>query len=322
MLDDPETFEPKWILHRPSKDIRQFDGEFRKAQRAEQSDEAYEALCKLYVGMTRAERRLVLISDEIDDKNSPSDAATYDYAKLIEKVFGAKPAATAGGSPIMKLYGDPSWIGLIEPQAKRGSDDPIEGWARQEFAPVVPLQRFLPSDNKPKKRYPFRSRTKVDLSKAKGKDIGNTIHALMEPLQWDIAAFLKGLRGDSSSRATDPLHQQAVEIIESCLQSTAVAAALTDQPKGAELLKERKFTLIMEEGKVLSGNADRIHLVAGKSATIFDYKSDTCDLDELKAKHSDQMEMYRLATSRIWGIPIAQIKCYLIHVRKGQLVEV
>ena len=72
----------------------------------------------------------------------------------------------------------------------------------------------------------------------------------------------------------------------------------------------------------MTGNADRIHLVPGKSAVIFDYKSDTCDLEELKAKHARQMNMYRTATSRIWGIPEDKIQCFLIHVRRGELVEV
>ena len=46
------------------------------------------------------------------------------------------------------------------------------------------------------------------------------------------------------------------------------------------------------------------------------------DLEELKAKHARQMDMYRTATSRIWGIPADKIQCFLIHVRKGELVEV
>ena len=88
------------------------------------------------------------------------------------------------------------------------------------------------------------------------------------------------------------------------------------------LLKERKFSLMIEPGRIMTGNADRIHLVPGKSAVIFDYKSDTCDPEELKAKHARQMDMYRIATSRIWGIPVDKIQCFLIHVRKGELVEV
>jgi hypothetical protein len=34
------------------------------------------------------------------------------------------------------------------------------------------------------------------------------------------------------------------------------------------------------------------------------------------------MDMYRTATSRIWGIPKDKIQCFLIHVRKGELVEI
>jgi ATP-dependent exoDNAse (exonuclease V) beta subunit len=317
-LDDPDTFKPKWILHRPAKPVRQLDPEFLKAQVAEQSDEAYEALCKIYVGMTRAERRLVLITEAVDEENSPKD--TYDYAKMIEKILGKGMQAT--GNEIARHCGDAGWITLVEPTSK-----PKEGTEaglvppKVEFKAVESPEKFLPSDKKEAKRYPFRSRTKVDLTKPKGKDIGNVIHALMEPLEWDIHGFLSDLQRKSPGNAQEALHQHAKAIIESCLKSKTVAAALSAKPEGCTLLKERKFSLLMVEGKIVTGNADRIHLVPGKSAVIFDYKSDTCDLEELKAKHARQMDMYRTATSRIWGIPKDKIQCLLIHVRKGELVE-
>ena len=321
-LEDPETFEPKWILHRPAKDLRQIDDEFKKAQKAEQADEAYEALCKLYVGMTRAERRLVLITETLGEKNSPEKEDQYDYAKMIEKILGAKASEPAQGSQVMLCYGDASWVSLLEART-RGTPDKTEPTdPKVEFTPVEALKKFLPSDKKEAKRYPFRSRTKVDLTKPKGKDIGNVIHALMEPLEWDVQGFLLDLQAKAPGKATEALHQQAKAIIEGCLKSKSVAAALTAKPEGGTLLKERKFSLMIEPGEVLTGNADRIHLVPGKSAVIFDYKSDTCDLEELKAKHARQMNMYRTATSRIWGIPEDKIRCFLIHVRKGELVEV
>ncbi len=320
-LDDPDTFEPKWILHRPAKPVRQLDPEFLKAQVAEQSDEAYEALCKIYVGMTRAERRLVLITEAVDEENSPKD--TYDYAKMIEKILGAGVATQAAGSAIARHYGDRSWTKLIEPRTNQEQDTQTGSIAVDlTFKAVESPEKFLPSDKKEAKRYPFRSRTKVDLTKPKGKDIGNVIHALMEPLEWDIQGFLSDLQGKSPGKAPEALHQHAKAIIESCLKSKTVAAALSAKPEGGTLLKERKFSLLMEEGKIVTGNADRIHLIPGKSAVIFDYKSDTCDLEELKAKHARQMDMYRTATSRIWGIPKDKIQCFLIHVRKCELVEV
>jgi ATP-dependent exoDNAse (exonuclease V) beta subunit len=320
-LDEPDTFEPKWILHRPAKPVRQLDPEFLKAQVAEQSDEAYEALCKIYVGMTRAERRLVLITEAVDEENSPKD--TYDYAKMIEKILGAGVATQAAGSAIARHYGDSSWTKLIEPRRNQEQDTQTGSIAVDlTFKAVESPEKFLPSDKKDAKRYPFRSRTKVDLTKPKGKDIGNVIHALMEPLEWDNQGFLSDLQGKSPGKAPEALHQHAKAIIESCLKSKTVAAALSAKPEGGTLLKERKFSLLMEEGKIVTGNADRIHLVPGKSAVIFDYKSDTCDLEELKAKHARQMDMYRTATSRIWGIPKDKIQCFLIHVRKGELVEV
>ena len=319
-LDDPDTFEPKWILHRPSKPVRQLDPEFLKAQVAEQSDEAYESLCKIYVGMTRAERRLVLITEAIDEENSPKD--NYDYAKMIEKILGADAAAQPAGSEIARHYGDSSWIKLIEPRINQAQGTQTGTTALDlTFKAVESPEKFLPSDKKEAKRYPFRSRTKVDLTKPKGKDIGNVIHALMEPLEWDVQGFLLDLQAKATGKATEALHQQAKAIIEGCLKSKSVAAALSAKPEGATLLKERKFSLMIEPGRVMTGNADRIHLVPGKSAVIFDYKSDTCDLEELKAKHARQMDMYRTATSRIWGIPADKIQCFLIHVRKGELVE-
>jgi ATP-dependent helicase/nuclease subunit A len=255
-LEDPETFEPKWILHRPAKELRQLDDEFKKAQKAEQADEAYEALCKLYVGMTRAERRLVLITEALGGKNSPEKEDQYDYAKMIEKILGAKAPEPVNNSQVVLHYGDASWVSLLEPRTRGTPDKSDPADSKIEFTPVETLKKFLPSDKKPTKRYPFRSRTKVDLTKPKGKDIGNVIHALMEPLEWDIQGFQSDLQGKSPGKAPEALHQHAKAIIESCLKSKTVAAALSAKPEGGTLLKERKFSLLMEEGKIVTGNAD------------------------------------------------------------------
>ena len=78
----------------------------------------------------------------------------------------------------------------------------------------------------------------------------------------------------------------------------------------------------MHEGKMIDAVFDRVHIIPGKEATIIDYKTNTCSETVLKELYEGQMNLYRKSISELCGIPQNQIRCILIHVRNGSLVEV
>jgi ATP-dependent exoDNAse (exonuclease V) beta subunit len=99
-----------------------------------------------------------------------------------------------------------------------------------------------------------------------------------------------------------------------------VAELLLSKPAGALLWNERKATL-MHEGKAITAVFDRVHVIPGQSATVIDYKTNDCSLEHLKELYQGQMDLYRVAVAKLCGIGVEKVRCVLIHVRLGQLVE-
>jgi ATP-dependent exoDNAse (exonuclease V) beta subunit len=88
-----------------------------------------------------------------------------------------------------------------------------------------------------------------------------------------------------------------------------------------ELWRERSVAL-MSDGKMIDAVFDRVHIIPGKEAVIIDYKTNDCSEAHLKELYEGQMKLYRLSVAELCGIPAEKIRCVLIHVRNGTLVEV
>ena len=68
---------------------------------------------------------------------------------------------------------------------------------------------------------------------------------------------------------------------------------------------------------------DRVHVVPGVSATILDYKTNSGMTDEeLREEYQGQMDSYREAVAKLANVPMDKVRCVLIHVRKGTVVDV
>jgi ATP-dependent exoDNAse (exonuclease V) beta subunit len=146
------------------------------------------------------------------------------------------------------------------------------------------------------------------------------VHELFNHLEWDVEAFLAGLANKTWPVETPEHYDEAVAAIEACLKSAPVAELLLSKPAGALLWNERKATL-MHEGKAISAVFDRVHVIPGQSATVIDYKTNDCSLEHLKEMYQGQMDLYRIAVAKLCGLDVGKVRCVLIHVRLGALVE-
>jgi ATP-dependent exoDNAse (exonuclease V) beta subunit len=99
-----------------------------------------------------------------------------------------------------------------------------------------------------------------------------------------------------------------------------VAELLLSKPAGALLWNERKATL-MHEGKAITAVFDRVHVIPGKSATVIDYKTNDCSVEDLREMYQGQMDLYRVAVAKLCGLSPDKVRCVLVHVRAGAIVE-
>ena len=83
------------------------------------------------------------------------------------------------------------------------------------------------------------------------------------------------------------------------------------------------MAVVTEPGKLIYGKSDRIHIEPGNSATIIDYKTVDEDMsaEELRKAYQSQMDLYRIAVAKLCGLSAEKVRCVLVHVRKGELVE-
>ena len=142
----------------------------------------------------------------------------------------------------------------------------------------------------------------------------------MQSLGWDIERFLGGLESANVAPESVALKAPAIELVRKCLASAEVRTLLGEAPQGATLWLERKAALV-HEGKLLSAVFDRVHVIPGQSATVIDYKTNDCSVEHLKELYQGQMDLYRVAVAKLCGLEPNKIRCVLVHVRKGELVE-
>ena len=330
MIKTDSEFNPTWILTRPKTTVCEADPETLHATLTdERTAAAYENLCRLYVGMTRAIRRLVLVTDELKPETKaalrdPKMHRKYDFAMLLEaaldsaersqtpkKILELKEACKA---TIMASYGSADWVKhAIKPAQASAAAANLD---LSQLVPVKRTERLRPS----KSASSFQGGWSPDKGEARGKAFGTIVHELFNHLEWDAKAFRAGLAAQTWSVESPALYDEAVAAIEACLKSAPVAALLLSKPAGSILWNERKATL-MHEGKAISAVFDRVHVIPGQSATVIDYKTNDCSLEHLKEIYQGQMDLYRVAVAKLCGLSPDKVRCVLIHVRLGQLVE-
>lgn len=321
MVKEAEDFSPEWILSRPKSAICELDETLRAQTVREAADVAYENLCRIYVGMTRAVRRLVLITDALKpDKlaalRDEEMHGKYDVAKLLEGTLGqGSEPKPLGGAELVWSTGSAGWIANEQTQPM-----PAEAPAPSAvtFEAVVRPERLKPSAAG--KHGAGRSWAPSQ-QVAAGKAFGSLVHDLMEPLGWDIAGFETALK-EKTATTNDKVLLAARDEILKCLAAPTVREALGKRPEGALLWTERQASL-MYEGKLMHAVFDRVHVVPGKEAVIIDYKTNDGLTDtELADIYRGQMELYRIAVAKLASVPVEKVRCLLIHVRKGTVVEV
>jgi ATP-dependent exoDNAse (exonuclease V) beta subunit len=153
-----------------------------------------------------------------------------------------------------------------------------------------------------------------------GRELGNLVHELMQGLGWDIDGFVDGLATAQIAPENVGLKDAAIGLIKECLAKKEVRKILGEAPQGATLWLERKAALI-HEGKLISAVFDRVHVIPGQSATVIDYKTNDCSVEDLREMYQGQMDLYRIAVAKLCGLEPNKIRCVLVHVRKGELVE-
>lgn len=351
-LYDARLFRPNWLLAGMNPKVARHIPPLSQALEAIEAEGAYGALCKLYVGMTRAKYRLVMLSNQLsDDKlktNKPKDEEQkeqilanthfehpdnnggHDFACFLESALRNKEGDEVNcPGDVKSVYAwhdtpdteSTAWaeacmashLAKAKPAKQRKLDQP-----KVAFKAVIRPDKKKPSNHDTTN---FFQQQKADGAPAGGKRLGTYVHELFALLGTDLAAFEQKLAKFAVKPGDETTHAAAMERVKRCLDNQAVRKLLLEEAQGKVLWVERKAVIYDREHDVVTPAVfDRVYIVPGKSAMIIDYKTAGNGSDEsLKAAYESQMTNYREAISKLTGIAPENIGCKLIGIFKTRV---
>ena len=300
---------------------------------ASDAREVREALCLLYVALTRARDRLFMLVDspKESEKEPPATAGGVIRAALVP------PDGPASG--VGWRAGDAAWLdrdaSAVEPAEPRRSLDARERRVSFIESSVVRTRRAAP----PSAHEAGRLAQAIAIGGGRAADRGTAIHALFEQVGFledgvpDEALLDRALRRVLPRRDGAWRAERLAEF-RTMLARPAIARVLARPADGpAQVWQERRFVSV-DGGAVRQGVIDRLVAVGASGswtrAEIVDFKTDALDGDppsraSLEAKtalYRGQMMAYREEVARQLGLSPQAISAKLVFTSGGVVAEV
>ncbi len=281
-----------WICQPPASWARRLLPPVHEAEVRWATDQKYQAMCMLYVALTRAKRGLHVLLEP------PSPTAAEDKASLSNWITTS--LQPDGGTDAIFSSGSSSWVEDLPALAAKPPAD-----TTAMLGDAVPRRERISPSSMKAAGFPGAS--------AGGRRAGSEIHRVLESVGWVDEDPPVLPAGDAGRR------------IASLLAAPALHPYFHRDGRHVQLHREQPVEAIVD-GRWLSGAIDRllVHrdalgLVA--RVEILDFKTDAVEgPDELKARHSAQMEAYRGILRAAY--PGAMVECVIISTALRKAVVV
>lgn len=329
----------------PTKTLSLGDANLRELYDGATASSITEALCVIYVALTRAARRLEIVLPFVDREKEADKEAKNDLS--------------LNGSVLLRY-------GLVDDlDAEVGADGVIwshpensTDWARgcgrvrESAAEPAPRPTFRLAASTRARSAPTRSpsgtegggsqRASALLRPGKGATIGTIVHAWFERCEWieDFALEDDELRRIArAATRDDELIGSALGIFRSSTSIPALCGALSRESysltgeRSAVVRNEHAFSVFLtdESGveELWNGFIDRLVLVSDGervvSADVIDYKTDSAaDADALQSRvdhYRPQLEVYRRIVCAQYDLEVSAVRCRLLFLSTGAVVD-
>lgn len=301
-----------------------------------------ESLSLLYVGLTRAARRLELVVAHKKPEAKPS--ASYAWVLRGALAQSADPARieqwpAPSGARVLWVHPDSSadWAAGLAAERSQLAQAP------EPLLRLAPerAERLLASRSPSGElRRGTDARALLGPRSTPAMRRGSLVHRWLEELEWiedfalgdeELLALGADIEADRAARA------DALAELRAALARPQVRAALSRAERAApalEVWRERRFCVVLpdESGRpeLWSGSFDRVVLERDPSsgtllsARIQDYKTDAAPgerLAEIATVYRPQMDAYRRIAAHITGLAHSAIRCSLVFLHAGRVVE-
>lgn len=280
-LHRDEEGRVQWGLSLPRKDLCEADPVLKEAREQMRARQSYEALCVLYVAMTRAKKALYCLAAKgRNDKNA---------GNWLDRTFP--------GTGDHRELGDKKWFTAYQNTAlpnNRKTETPISTL----HPPLATPHSKAPSQRKP------RSASDI-IGRVSSRRFGAEVHRLLAGIAW-LEDGTSAITGESP----------AADSVLAFLSSDNGRKIFKRPSANTELWREQSFD-VFDNDELLSGTFDRVHVETKDghpvSAQIYDFKTDGDNVD-LQARHREQLETYRRAAARLLDIPLEKVTARAVPV--------
>jgi ATP-dependent helicase/nuclease subunit A len=343
---DP-TAPPDRVLRTRSKDIRlALDDDIKAVYQADRNRDATEALCVMYVAMTRARHALHMLipSSGKTEKTLPPSAAGLLRAALCG-------GDTVAPGEVLAERGNPDWhreVELVPPPLP--DDTPLD----LQLTPITGSRRRGRGRRAPS-GLEGASLTDVagifEIGSTANREHGTLVHAWLEAIEWadeipdndrlELIARRRQIHvdglADRANRFRDQLQQPELARLlnrESYADTgflpldTDITTTLAAGELEVEVHCEYPFA-INRDGEILNGTIDRLVLLySGQeivAADTIDFKTDHVDSEaQIDAKvefYRGQLEAYRDAVGEIFQLDRSRIAARLAFLGAGRIAN-
>jgi len=272
--------EVQWGLSLPRKDLCQADPVLAAAREEARARQTYEALCVLYVGMTRAKKALYCVTARgRNDKNT---------GKWLEKTFP--------GDGDRREQGDPRWFETFSRQSPPT--------ARVAISSQPLLARGKKSASTPSRQHGRHPDSIIGGVAA--RQLGTEVHRLLAKIDW--------LTDQSPIVEVD---SSAADLVRHFLAGQVARNIFTHGSSEPMLWREQTFDLVLDD-EHFTGTFDRVHIMTENGrpqrASIYDFKTENATVEELGRRYAGQLEIYRRAAAKLLGLPVEHVEAQAIPV--------
>jgi len=331
---EPKTARPLWALKMPRRVIAENDPVLAMQAQASDETECFDALCLLYVALTRARQGLYMVTSF-----PGKSAAVITPAALLKLQMAGdmKPAdgphVTIDGEELVCLYetGESDWytkvtakVPLAESAERR---ELLEGFAERPSR----RRRLLGVSPSMLEEGKIRADSLFAIDVRDSMEVGTAIHELFEKVSWinevDNEKIIQEWRGTSS--VTEEVKQRAIKQFRQALTSAEVRQALSKPEGNVDLWREKHFEIVFDDQWV-TGIFDRVTIVRGLDnktleATVLDFKSDEitneAELNDRIERYRSQLSIYGKALSRMLRIDLSQVTLRLLFTCPGKVYD-
>jgi ATP-dependent exoDNAse (exonuclease V) beta subunit len=285
----------EWVLDLPAKEFRAQDEVLHAHVAAAEADACYEALCLLYVAMTRAKRAMYVLVDPVK-----ASSTSHNYPKLLTDTLGETWAG-----------GDARWYEKLAPAETAAPRSAGLGPLGGDLARVPRLPARTPSALQ---GGVVAGSALFAAGERGAADFGTAVHALFATIEWWREAVAEDWL---AARRAEGADAGALAKVLECLRAPELAGVFAPPTGGGEVWRERAFEAVID-GVWVTGAIDRVVVERGadgraRRATVFDFKTDRVadepgELARAAQRHAGQIDLYRRVVARFTGLTEATVK--------------